>query len=207
MQRSTTAIQQRIVAQIKAEPRKAAALGVLAAVMGVLWLKSGSSTHVLPSSASARALSAPSDSQSPAMSTHAEKALRDLTQWLKKPLPESERNLFSLKMDYFPADGSRPPEQPRVGQSFWDELGKSLASKADQEKARRILLDNLRIAASSLNTQGTMMANGSPKALVNGTWVGEGETVAGFKIVQIEAQRMIVEREGVRLEVAFNFTK
>jgi hypothetical protein len=48
------------------------------------------------------------------------------------------------------------------------------------------------------------MSNGSTKAMVNGTLVEEGDTVSGFKILKIEARRMVVEREGIRLEVYFN---
>jgi hypothetical protein len=40
-----------------------------------------------------------------------------------------------------------------------------------------------------------------PKAMVNGELVGEDSVVANFRIVQIEARRIIVEREGIRLEI------
>jgi hypothetical protein len=37
--------------------------------------------------------------------------------------------------------------------------------------------------------------------MVNGDLVGEGSVVANFRIVSIEARRIIVEREGIRLEI------
>jgi hypothetical protein len=110
-----------------------------------------------------------------------------------------------VKLEYFAKEGSgEAPRTRENGQGFWDELAKSLAAKADQEKARRILIGNLQAQASKLNLQSTVMSNGSTKAMVNGTLVEEGDTVSGFKILKIEARRMVVEREGIRLEVYFN---
>jgi len=45
------------------------------------------------------------------------------------------------------------------------------------------------------------MMGPQPKALVNGEFVGEGSVVASFRVLKIEARRMIVEREGIRLEI------
>ena len=45
------------------------------------------------------------------------------------------------------------------------------------------------------------MMGASPKALINGQLVGEGEVVAGFRVLKIEARRMIIEREGIQLEI------
>ncbi len=49
--------------------------------------------------------------------------------------------------------------------------------------------------------------SGSPKAVVNDKTVGEGSVVEGFRILKIEANRIIVEREGVKLEVLFNLDR
>jgi len=43
--------------------------------------------------------------------------------------------------------------------------------------------------------------DGRPKALIDGVLVGEGEVVAGFRVLKIEPRRVIFEREGIRLEV------
>ena len=86
---------------------------------------------------------------------------------------------------------------------FWDQLAKSLAAKADQEKARGILRDNVRAKASRLDLQSTGMFNGVPKAMVNGVIVQEGDTIEGFRIMQIETKRIVVELEGIQVEVIF----
>jgi hypothetical protein len=200
-------LQERVVRQIKAEPVKAAVLGVLLAAMGGLWFKAASSGGGLPSLALGRSLGNAPVALPSRPDNHSARALKQLGEWVKTPVPTVTQNLFALKFDYFPTDGSRPAQKARVGSSFWEELGKSIASKADQEKARRILIDNVRLHASRLELQSTVMNSGSPKALVNGTLVGEGDAIAGFKIVKIEARRIVVEREGVRVEVAFGFTK
>ena len=51
-----------------------------------------------------------------------------------------------------------------------------------------------------MKLQSTMMGP-QPKALVNGELVGEGDVVAAFRVLKIEARRIIVEREGIRLEI------
>jgi len=44
----------------------------------------------------------------------------------------------------------------------------------------------------------------SPKALVNGQLVGVGDVVASFRVCKIEARRIVVEREGIKLEIRSN---
>jgi hypothetical protein len=39
--------------------------------------------------------------------------------------------------------------------------------------------------------------------MVNGTIVQEGDTIEGFRIVQIEAKRIVVELEGIQVQVIF----
>jgi hypothetical protein len=40
-----------------------------------------------------------------------------------------------------------------------------------------------------------------PKAVIDGALVGEGDVVAQFRVLKIEARRIIVEREGIKLEI------
>jgi hypothetical protein len=41
----------------------------------------------------------------------------------------------------------------------------------------------------------------SPKAVIDGGLVGEGDVVASFRVLRIEPRRIIVEREGIKLEI------
>ena len=54
--------------------------------------------------------------------------------------------------------------------------------------------------AGQLKLQTTLMGP-TPRAVVNGMSVGEGDVVAEFRVFKIEARRIIVEREGIKLEI------
>jgi hypothetical protein len=192
-----------MVKQVKAEPKKAAALVLLVAVLAGMWVK----IFIFgdPRTVTAGPLGGdkgksertyiPNQQLSPAS--------RSLLDWTKKPITGTKRNLFAIKLDYFPVDGTRPMFSGDDADGFWDQLAKSLAAKADQEKAKGILRDNVRMRASRLDLQSTGMFNGEPKAMVNGTIVQEGDTIEGFRITRIETKRIVVELEGIQVEVIF----
>jgi hypothetical protein len=77
---------------------------------------------------------------------------------------------------------------------------KSMTFRADVRKERQILVENLQQQASQLRLQSTMMG-AKPKAVIDGEMVEEGEFVASFRVLKIEARRIIVEREGIKLEI------
>jgi hypothetical protein len=70
--------------------------------------------------------------------------------------------------------------------------------------------DRIRAAARRLLLQSTVMGS-QPKAMVNGQLVAEGDLVkpvtgeedvaAWFRVLRIEPQRIIVERDGIKLTV------
>src|SRR5439155_17562677 len=71
----------------------------------------------------------------------------DLHKWLEADIPlVVSRNLFSVNLDYYPVDGTRPSQPSRTGsrETFWDELAKSLSTQADQQEKRANLIQNLR---------------------------------------------------------------
>jgi hypothetical protein len=116
-----------------------------------------------------------------------------------------ERDLFAVKLDYYPQDGTQIAQTLRApsGDGFWDRLAKSMTAKADQMKERRILIENHRLQAAQLKLQTTLMGR-HPRAMVNGELVTEGDVVATFRVLAIEPRRIIVEREGVKLEILMN---
>jgi hypothetical protein len=189
--------------QMKAEPKKALSLALLVAVLVAMWVK----IFVFgdPHQATAGGFAAGKLKSDPSYSPiqQLSPASRILLDWVKKPITGTKRNLFAIKLDYFPVDGSRPMFSGDDADGFWDQLAKSLAAKADQEKVKGILRDNVRMQASRLDLQSLGMFNGIPKAMVNGTIVQEGDTIEGFRIVRIETKRIVVEREGIQVEVIF----
>ena len=52
-----------------------------------------------------------------------------------------------------------------------------------------------------LSSQVSTVDEGAFSITVNGERVGEGDVVASFRVSRIEARRIIVEREGIRLEI------
>ena len=78
-----------------------------------------------------------------------------------------------------------------------------MAQQADQKDKRENLIANYRAEAAKLRLQSTMMGS-QPRAMVNGELVREGSVVASFRVEKIEARRIIVEREGIRLEIQMN---
>jgi len=199
---------QRLVDHVRREPKKAGVLSGLVLMLAIVWIRFGLGGSTSPKAASAGRIAnvptaASGNDVGGAQSSASMSALHD---FLAKPVAATGRNLFVVKMEYYPADGSRPVATAEVNaEGFWDQIEKLRASRADQEKARGILVGNLRVLASKLDLQSTVMRNGSPKALVNGVLVGEGDTIEGFRVIRIEAKRIVVEREGVKLEVFFKF--
>jgi hypothetical protein len=192
-----------LVRHIKSEPRKAAALVLLVIVLAVMWAKIFVFGETTPAPAAGAQHQNSAARRTDIFPRETPQASRSLIDWTRKPITGTKRNLFAIKMDYFPVDGSRPIFTGDDGDGFWDQLAKSLAAKADQEKAKGILLENLRVKAGQLDLQSTVMSGTDPQALVNGIMLKEGDTIEGFRIDQIEAKQIVVEREGVKLIVKF----
>jgi hypothetical protein len=208
----------KIVRQAKGDPRKAAVLAVLLAVMGILWYRVVSGGG--PSSASAYAGSGPATGSAFAPSTpdayrptgRQTAAAAALQEWARtRAVVPLTRNLFVTNYDLFPLDGGRttattatePTVRVERGDGFWDQLAKSMADRADQIKEHRARVDSIRAQAAKLRVQSTLMG-ASPKALVNGRLVGLGDVVASFRVTKIEARRIVVEREGIKFALRFN---
>jgi len=189
--------------QVKTEPKKAAALVLLMVVLVGMWAKIFLFTEPRQVSAGSSNTANAKVPTPDTLRSQLSPASRSLLEWTRKPITGTKRNLFAIKLDYFPVDGSRPIFTGDDADGFWDQLAKSLAAKADQEKARGILRDNVRAKASRLDLQSTGTFSGIPKAMVNGTIVQEGDTIEGFLIVRIETKRIVVEMEGIQVVVIF----
>jgi hypothetical protein len=123
-----------------------------------------------------------------------------LQKWVEGPVPPISRNLFAVRVDYFEVDGSRTTKSAETEEGFWSKLEKSLALQADRMDKRENLVANFTAQASKLDLQSIVMGS-QPRAMVNGKLVGEGSVVADFRVLKIESRRIVVEREGIRLEI------
>jgi hypothetical protein len=135
----------------------------------------------------------------PAKPGAVDQRLRD---WLAEPARPISRNLFAVKLDYYPSDPSRPPEAPKwtADGEFWAKLEKSLILQADQQGRRDNLVANYEAAAGRIRLDSIMMGP-QPQAMIDGKLVRVGDVAAGFRVLKIEPRRIVIEREGIKLEI------
>ena len=196
----------KLTGAIKADPKKTGILATLSAVLLVLLGRALLSGEATPAPAAA-ALSAEGPS---AVATEGTKPKapneapgQAMAAWFGAPATPLARNLFAVKFDYFPTDG-RSGKGPGGGSDgIYDQMAKSAAQAADQQKEKQVLLENLQREAGRLRLQSIMMGP-VPKAMIDGGLVGEGDVVASFRVLKVEPRRVIVEREGIKLEILMN---
>jgi hypothetical protein len=206
---SIPAIVDRLTKQAKQDPKKAGVLAVLLVVMAVMWARMGGG----PGGGVARATASPAQSgfttaggPDVRAAARINSAQASLDEFAKRQIVDVSRNLFVVNYDFFPQDGTRPappPVRAPAGAGFWDQVEKSMAVRADQKRVRQTLIDNMIRDAEKLRVQSTVMG-AAPKAIINGELVGVGDVVEAFRVSRIEARRVVVEREGIKLELRFN---
>lgn len=203
---------------IRRDPKKSAILAALTVVMVVLGIRqfTGNST---PAKARAALIgtnlanerdAAGKSATSRETSNAANEVNQHVSQWLGMPIKALDRNLFESKLENFQRLDSVLTDHAAVvaDELFWEQLAKSLTSQADQKKQKLIRSENLQLAATSLRLQTTIMGS-SPKALIDGRMVRAGDTVearsasvsVSFHVLKIEARRVVIESEGVRIEL------
>jgi hypothetical protein len=206
-------LQKKILRAMKADPKKTAVLTVLVTVLGMMWVRMAMRQKDTPALA-ATAMSYQVPDSRPRQFPEDQASAN--SKWLHGPINELRplsRNLFAVKLDNFPLDGTGPaPEAAKeTNDGFWDQLAKSMSSRADLKKERAALLDNLQQQAGQLKLQSIVMG-AKPRAVVNGEMVREGDNLTTgmgesrtmFRVLKIESRRIIIEREGIKLEVQMN---
>ena len=191
---------QKVSGPLRASPKKAMTLGVLIAVLVSMWIYKVCTGTSSPSSASAAPITTTSAVGKNSSTPHNAGGNPSLMAWARAPVGPIGRNLFAVPLDYYPRDGTAGRAVESGTDGFWDRVAKSMNEHADQQEQRQNLLDNILNQAAALKLQSTMMGS-QPSAMVNGEVVQEGSVVAGFSVLKIEAHEIIVEREGIRLEI------
>jgi len=201
----------RIARAIRNDPKKACILTVLVAILVVLQVRLQMSKGDGTARAEAASLSPTGSlggSQNSAGVGRGGDAATALRAWMEAPPAPLSRNLFAINLERFPQDGNRATVNNDQVVGFWDELAKSMNSRADVRKERQILVENLTQQASQMRLQSTVMG-ATPKAVIDERVVSEGDVVAcgsgenrtTFRVLKIEPRRIIVEREGIKLEI------
>jgi hypothetical protein len=204
MNSNPTNFQQKLSALMKTEPKKAIALGVLFTVLAVMvgrFLLGNSSPKSARASVASKATNAiGKNALSRSSAPRSGNATAALLKWSDASVPPISRNLFTVRTEFFPKDGSGTTHSDSTEGGFWLNLEKSMALRADQRVKQDNLIANYKAQASDLKIQSIVMGP-QPRAMVSGQMVTEGDVVAGFRVLKIEARRMIIEREGIRLEI------
>lgn len=193
----------KLTTTFRASPGKISTAGGLAVILMVLWARFLFWGHH-PAAASG-AVTQTSVGSLPAIrrtlaSARTGDDAASLQAWARRPVQPMARNPFAIPLDFYPRDGTKVSDDSASPGGYWDLVRKSMSSRADQQEQRQILIDNVRIAADALKLQSTV-TGAHPGAMMNGQMVREGDSVAGFRVVKIEARQVIVEREGVQLAV------
>lgn len=190
------------IATIRRDPRKTGILLALVAVLGFMWIRTFGPGRSRPAPAPAAVRSTTSAGSGNRSVGSSRVAHPRLLKWVEGPVAPVSRNLFAVNLEYFPVErprnGAGVREQGDDG--FWGKLEKSLTLQADQRHKRENQIANYKAQAAQLKLQSTIMGP-QPKAMLNGELVGEGDIIASFRVLKIEARRVIVEREGIRLEI------
>ena len=117
-----------------------------------------------------------------------------LASWLNSQPSATGRNPFLIHLDAFPTAGDVAARE---------ELGKSSARAADQKRQRPQVLADVQRAAADLRLASVVMGP-TPTAVVNGVSVREGDVVASFRIVRIEWNGIVVEKDGMKTDIALD---
>jgi hypothetical protein len=194
---------EKVMATMRASPGKSSVAGLLGLVMIIVWGRVLLGGHS-PATARGGVVSyQAAASQAPVTAPMPHRIVQggeSLGQWARAPIGPLGRNPFAIPFDFYPRDASVVGTDVNGNASYWDLVKKSMASRADQQEQRQILVDNVRIAAEGLKLEAIVLG-AAPGAMVNGQLVREGSSVAGFHILKIQPRRLIVEREGVKLAV------
>jgi hypothetical protein len=197
------------------DPKKAGILGVLVLVLVVLTIRYFLIASGGPAAAQGATTPRKSDKPKPAESAKAQQptiatASGVTRAWLAGPITSVSRNLFEIRQEYYPSQASKVERTESKSDGFWDAIEKSRSREADLRKRREILVENLQREAAKLRLQSTVMGP-EPQAIIGGSLVKEGDVVASdgaagsagvqFRVLRIEARRVIVEREGIKLEI------
>jgi hypothetical protein len=191
----------KLIAGFRASPGKSSTVSGLAVILVIVWCRFFFGGH-LPAAASGAAALSPSELPASfsnyGVTSRPAGTANSLQQWAHQPIRPLNRNPFAIPLDLYPRDAASSLDSPASQSGYWDLVAKSLSSRADQQEQRQILTDNVRIAAASLKLESTIMG-ARRGAMINGNMVREGDSVAGFRVLNIQPGQVIVEREGIKL--------
>ncbi len=191
-------VMQRLAAEAKRKPQTALILLALLVILCGMWVRVlMGSAGPLPASAAAPLAKGgalpPADGSVAGLYGRAQP--HSLAEWAQQKSGPVTRNLFAVPFESFPLDPAHPLPQTR-------ESAKSGPSEADQFRERQIIEREVNAEASKLQLEGIVLG-ASPRVWVNGSLVAVGQSVGetGLKVVRIEARHVVVERDGIQVDL------
>jgi hypothetical protein len=135
--------------------------------------------------------------------------------WLRAPVAPVSRNLFYINLEQFPRAKGGPASVPAPAAGASEREGILQENPAQQAKSpggpseeseepesEMSAADRVARQAGRLHLQSVLMGT-TPRAMIDGQLLAEGDVVANFRVLKIEARGITVEREGIKLEVLF----
>lgn len=190
---------------LRADPKKTGSLAVLAVVLGVMvgrQMMGGNTGRPAAAAGASTASKIDPNTGASTVTTSRPGAAEALTGWAQAPIAPVTRNLFAVRIEYFPLDGNRTTKSSTEEEGFWTILGKSLTNRTDEKVREENRIESFKKDAAKLQLQSTLPE--SRKAMIDGQLVGEGSVVANFRVVKIEPRKVIVERDGIKLAIQMN---
>jgi hypothetical protein len=185
-------LKERLVAELQADKKKAAMLGVLGLVALVLLVRlvfSGS-----PSTSSAAIANRPGKEPvakidgpiRPLTIKNAPASTRRRNEYLAGMNRTIERDIFVPDPTFFP-----PEKNPQK------EVTEPKLTSGELEKQRH---EAIRKQAKALNLQSTIVGS-SPIAVVNGKVLHKGDWMAGFQVIEVKPRSCVVKKDDVLVEL------
>lgn len=181
--------QERLVAELKHDKKKAVLLGVLAVVAVVLVFQQLASLTPSESQASTGGASASSSGQSElarAASSGGSHRMTDSAhrrnEYLQTMDRTIDRDLFAPNSQYF-----APPE---------DSSSPATSSEKTPEQLEQERWQAIRLQAKGLTLRSTIVGN-EPTAVINGMVLHKGDWVAGFEVTEIRPRSCTVRKDDV----------
>jgi hypothetical protein len=190
----------RLKAELLADRRKASILGML--LVAVIWLGGRavfSGTGPRRASASESTSAASPAAHNPAdLAAQAESRLRVIFRsWpVTDASAPATRDLFALNPAYFPHPAQPAPDESAAAKSSGQTDDETLARSAFAQDAASIRLKSILFGERPVAVLQTAGVAGGRDIMTR-----VGDVVAGFSVVRIERRRIVLERDGQRIEL------
>jgi hypothetical protein len=192
---------EKLMQTVQRSPQKAAMLGGLAVVLVVMWARMFGGAQGPGGAAAATPtvpiMNAATDLPAPGHTDHT----TILLNWARQPIVPMHRNLFAIPFDYYVDEQAHSTNIGTDG--FWGLLAKSLSLQADQQSQRQVMIDAVVNSARQLQLQ-SIMFGAMPTAMINGQILQAGNIIegTGFRILRIEQQQVIIEKDAIPVTIS-----